>query len=64
LTAERLYTDYVKDRRITPSQIVYHVRQLERDGIVTVDASATAPQNGAPSSSLVLIVARRSAAWI
>lgn len=48
LTAERIHIDYVDDRRITPAQIVYHVRQLERDGIVHVDASATDPPERRP----------------
>lgn len=35
LTAERFHTDYVRDERTSVATVLYHVRQLASDGIVT-----------------------------
>jgi hypothetical protein len=39
LTAERFFRDFVHDDRITLTMVVYHVGQLDRDGIVKLGDS-------------------------
>jgi hypothetical protein len=34
LTASQFHDDYMQDERVGLDQIIYHVRQLEKDGIV------------------------------
>jgi DNA-binding transcriptional ArsR family regulator len=34
LTASQFHSNYLQDRRVGLDQIVYHVRQLDKDGIV------------------------------
>jgi Fe2+ or Zn2+ uptake regulation protein len=39
LTAAQFHSDYVDDERVGLDQIVYHVRQLDKDGIVELTAT-------------------------
>jgi hypothetical protein len=40
LSAQRFHEEFVHDRHVTLAMVVYHARQLNRDGIVQVDAEA------------------------
>jgi hypothetical protein len=40
LSAERFHDEFVHERHVTLAMVVYHARQLDRDGIVQVDAEA------------------------
>lgn len=51
LTAERFFSDFVHDDRITLAMVVYHVRQLSRDGIVSLG-----DENGGPIESRPLLL--------
>jgi hypothetical protein len=40
LSAQRFHDEFVHDRHVTLAMVVYHARQLNRDGIVEVDVEA------------------------
>jgi hypothetical protein len=44
LTAERFHREFVHDDQITLAMVVYHVRQLDRDGIVKLDKGGGPPE--------------------
>lgn len=37
LSAERFHDEYVTDDQVTLAMVVYHARQLERDGIIEIE---------------------------
>jgi hypothetical protein len=48
LTAEQFQSDFVHDDGITLAMIVYHVRQLDRDGIVHLGDDSAGPVESRP----------------
>lgn len=40
LSPERFHEEFVHDRHVTLAMVVYHARQLNRDGIVQIDGEA------------------------
>jgi len=48
LSAERLHEEFAHDRHVTLAMVVYHARQLNRDGIVQTGGQACGILSGAP----------------
>jgi hypothetical protein len=58
LTAERFHEEFVSDKHVTLAMVVYHARQLNRDGIVE-STGMRCTLNGAPLSSAARTAPRR-----
>jgi predicted transcriptional regulator len=46
LTADQFHSEYREDERVGLNQIVYHVRQLDKDGIVQFDGDQAVGMEG------------------